>query len=81
MRPGSRTFQPDPPLNERALRDHAARLGVRVWSDPDKPEQGAVFCKKCGFGGDVKIVLARWAADPIGCFRRGDTACDGRVWK
>lgn len=77
----ARNFTKDKPLDARVLHGHAARLKMRVWVNPKDATQGTVFCQGCGFGGDVSVVLSRWAADPIGCFRLGDKACDGRAFK
>jgi len=68
----------DPPLDERVLQSHLQRLGMRLWRHPNKPGRGVIFCKTCGHRGDDILVLARWSADPLGCFRMGDTSCDGR---
>lgn len=73
-----RQFKPDPPLDDVALRRHADRLKMRVWQDPHKDGLGFVFCRSCGYGGDVRVSLAKWAADPIGCLRYTERSCDGR---
>jgi len=76
-----RDIKPDPVLDERALFIEVQRLGMRVWRDPREPGQGHVFCPKCGFGSGVRIVLSRWTAAPLGCYRFGDKSCDGRPFE
>lgn len=68
----------DPPLDESALFRHADRLGMRVWRSRSDEAIGTVFCRSCGYGGDIRVSLAKWAADPIGCLRYTERSCDGR---